>query len=282
LSEFGKTIRLNRILGRHERKPLIVAFDHALPLGPILGTIDPVRQVQTFAEAGVDAVLLTPGMARCCADAFIHPNAPSLIMRLDWSSLWTSLGMDGKLRSEMLATPEHALICGADAVLTYLMTGSGDVDFEAGEVARNAKIARECERLGIPLIVESLARGKATKDPTSVETLMFHTRVAAELGADLIKTEYTGDPKTMSEVVKACPVPITVLGGSRQKNDDEALVLLEGIVQSGAAGAFIGRNVFQSPDISDFLRRASDVLGRTSHNLKYSGSGLQDNHSRSN
>lgn len=237
-----------------------MAFDHALPLGPIPGTINPASQVARFADAGVDGVLLTPGMARHCADSLVHPNAPSLIMRLDWSSLWTSLGMEGKLRSEALATPEQALINGADAVLTYLMVGTGDVDFEAREIARNAEIARECERLGIPMIVESLARGKATTNPTSTDALKLHTRIAAELGADLIKTEYSGDPASMAEVVQTCPIPILVLGGPRTTTDD-SLQTLKDIVQSGAAGAFFGRNVFQAPDLAAFLLRACAILG---------------------
>lgn len=261
LSDWGKKLRLNRILGRHTRKPLVVAFDHALPLGPIRGTLNPAAQVEAFADAGVDGVLLTPGMARLCAQSLLHPNAPSLIMRLDWSSLWTSFGDAGKLRSEMLATPEQALISGADGVLTYLLIGTGDVEFEAREIARNSELARECERLGMPLIIESLARGKAAPDPTSPETLMLHTRIAAELGADLIKTESTDDPRSMAEVVKACPLPVMILGGARQRNDDDALEQLRGIVKAGAAGAFIGRNVFQAPDVRDFLDQACAVLG---------------------
>lgn len=265
VSDWGKRIRLNRILGRHNRRPLVVAFDHALPMGPIRGTTDPIAQVRTFASAGVDGVLLTPGLARICAEALLHPNAPSLIMRLDWSSLWTSLGDSGRLRSEMLATPEQALIAGSDAVLTYLLIGTGDVDFEAREIARNAEVARECERLGIPLIVESLARGKAVQNQTSPESIMLHTRIAAELGADLIKTESTEDPESMAEVIRNCPLPVMVLGGARRANDEDALEMLRDIVRSGAAGAFIGRNVFQAPNIPDFLSAACAILGEVDH-----------------
>lgn len=261
MSDWGKRIRLNRILGRHNRKPLLIAFDHALPLGPIRGTTDPITQVDTFASAGVDGVLLTPGLARICAEALLHPNAPSLIMRLDWSSLWTPLGDSGKLRSEMLATPEQALIAGSDAVLTYLLIGTGDVDFEAREIARNAEVARECERLGIPLIVESLARGNGIRNANSPEWILRHTRIAAELGADLIKTEATEDPKSMAEVIRNCPLPVMVLGGSRRANDDDAFEILRDIVKSGAAGAFFGRNVFQAPNVRDFLRTACAILG---------------------
>jgi DhnA family fructose-bisphosphate aldolase class Ia len=260
LSDFGKQLRLNRILGRRDRRPLVVAFDHALPLGPIPGTINPAFQVRSFVEGGADSVLLNPGMIRHCMGAFLHPSAPSLIVRMDWSSLWTSLGMDGKLRSESVATPEQALRHGADAVLSYLMMGTGDVDFEAKEIGRNAEIARECEQLGVPLIVESLARGKILNHPTRVAAIKFHTRVAAELGADVIKTEYTGDAESMAEVVHDCPLPVLVLGGERKNSDEEAFSVLRTVVRSGVRGVFFGRNVFQAPNIVDFLRKARTIL----------------------
>ena len=87
MSYFGKQIRLNRILGGEKFKPLIVAFDHALPLGPVPGTVNPAGQVEAFAEAGVDAVLLTSGMIRHCVNTFLQSDAPPLIVRMDWSSL---------------------------------------------------------------------------------------------------------------------------------------------------------------------------------------------------
>ncbi|HWA93153.1 MAG TPA: hypothetical protein VG844_01030 [Terracidiphilus sp.] len=265
MSDFGKQIRLNRVLGGETYRPLIVAFDHALPLGPIPGTVNPAKQVEAFAESGVDAVLLNPGMIRHCLGAFLQPTSPSLIMRTDWSSLWTSFGVDGKVCSKSVGTPEQALRQGADAVLGYLLIGTGDVEFEANEIARNAELARECERLGIPLIVESLARGKDVKNPASSEALKLHTRIAAELGADVIKTEYTGNPKTMAEVINACPIPVLVLGGARKNSDDEALSILPDVMKAGAKGVFFGRNVFQSPNIREFLRRARLLLNPDEH-----------------
>ncbi len=88
----------------------------------------------------------------------------------------------------------------------------------------------------------------------------MHSRMAAELGADAVKTDYSGDPNTMRNVVEQCPIPILVLGGSRQASDESALDAVRGIVKSGAAGAFFGRNVFQADDMDGFLRRARALL----------------------
>lgn len=260
LSDYGKKIRLNRILRGPNRKGLVVAFDHGLVLGPIAGTVDPAAQISNIVAEGVNGILLNFGILPFCIDSFMTANAPALILRLDWSSLWTSLGNNGKLRSEFLARPEDALRAGADAVITYLLVGTGDAEFETSEISRNAAVARECERLGIPFIIESLARGKGVDNPTSPAWMNLHTRMAAEIGADIIKTEYTGDAESMAEVVKTCPTPILVLGGARQESDGTALDVIRGSVKAGAAGICFGRNVYQAPKMGEFLRLARSIL----------------------
>jgi DhnA family fructose-bisphosphate aldolase class Ia len=236
------------------------AFDHALVLGPIAGTVDPAAQIRRLAEAGVDGILMNLGMVSAVADSMLVERPPALIVRLDWTSLWTADKSNGKLRSRLLGTVEQALRAGADAVLTYLFVGTGDAEFESDEVARNAAVARECESLGVPMIVESLARGPRAHDPLAVEWMNLHTRIAAELGADVIKTEYTGDPESMAEVVKTCPVPILVLGGARQGSDEEELDIVAGAMAAGAAGIFFGRNIFQSGNLCNFVQRARGIL----------------------
>jgi DhnA family fructose-bisphosphate aldolase class Ia len=262
LSDFGKKIRLNRILRGPGKGSLVVAFDHAFVLGPIPGTRDAAARIRSFLDAKVDGLLLNLGLMRACSNSFRPGDSAGFIARIDWTSIWNALaeGGNGQLQSRMLAMPEQALRQGADAVLTYLVVGTGDTEFEAREIARNAKVARECERVGIPFFVETLARGRAIKNPTEVKWLELHTRMAVELGADVIKTDYSGDPITMRSVVEACPIPILVLGGSRDSSDESALNLVRGAMKASAAGVFFGRNVFQADDMVGFLKRARTVL----------------------
>jgi DhnA family fructose-bisphosphate aldolase class Ia len=262
LSDSGKAIRLNRILRGTNRKALIVAFDHALVLGPIPGTENPAEQIKRFANAGADAILLNLGLLREYIASLLSNLLPGLIARIDWTTLWGAPGQsdDGELRSCLLARPEDAMGHGADAVITYLIVGTGDTDFEAKEVARNAEVARECERLGMPLIVETLARGKNVANPADAKWLNLHTRMAVELGADMIKTDYAGDVLAMRRVVEGCPVPVLVLGGSRYSSDEEALEVVRGVADAGAAGVFFGRNVFQAEDMASFLKKARTTL----------------------
>ena len=262
MSDSGRIIRLNRILRGHQHKSLIVAFDHALVLGPIPGTEDPVGKMQRFIAGGADALLLNLGLLEDCVSSLASAPLPGIIARIDWTTVWGAAGnsADGELRSCLLARPAEALRQGADAVLTYLVVGTGDTDFEAKEVERNAEVARECERIGIPLIVEALARGKKVANPTDLKWLNLHTRMAVELGASMVKTDYAGDPESMRSVVDNCPVPIVVLGGSRHSSDEQALEVIRGAVAGGAAGILFGRNVFQAKDIVSFLGKARAAL----------------------
>jgi DhnA family fructose-bisphosphate aldolase class Ia len=258
VSDLGKRIRLRRLLKGDNHKALIVAFDHAQYIGPIPGTEDPAGQVRRFAEAQVDGVLMTMGGVKHCTESFHSENAPSLIIRLDWSNIWRV----GPERPEtcQVASVENALALGADAVMTYMFMGTGDADFEGAEIARNAAVARECERLGMPHIMEPLARGKEVKDPTDPDWVRLHTRIASELGADLIKTDYTGDPVTMRSVIDVCPTPILALGGAKTTSDAATLEVIRGIARSGAKGLVFGRNVFQAENMVEFIRRAKALL----------------------
>jgi len=269
LSDCGKAIRLRRILGNPVTRALVVAFDHALVLGPIPGTEDARGQLRRFTACEIDSLLVNLGILRQCQEVLSTAGRlPGLIARIDWTSMWGELGPGGtgQLHSSMLATAEEALRSGADAVLTYMVVGTGDLEFEAAEIGRNACVARECERVGMPFMVETLARGTNVTNPTEPKWLNLHTRMAAELGADVIKTEYSGDVASMKSVVEQCPIPILVLGGSRDNSDGKVLDLVKDVVSAGAAGVFFGRNVFQASDMEGFLKKSRQILnspGRT-------------------
>jgi len=209
---------------------------------------------------GADAILMNFGVLRNCIDSLLHAAAPAVILRLDWTTAWDAGVGTKKAISKLMASPEQALHHGADAVITYLFVGTGDTEFEANEVARAAELARECEQVGLPLIVETLARGPDVHNPVSLEWMKLHTRMAAELGADLIKTDYTGTVESMRTVIEVSPIPIFVLGGSRKDSDETALGVVRGAVAAGAAGVFFGRNVFQAENMPEFLHRARAVL----------------------
>lgn len=265
MSSTGKRIRLNRIFRTPGSRALIVAYDHALQLGPIEGTENPAAQVARFVEAGVDGILMSLGCLRECADALAVARPPAVIARLDWTNVWYRDGAarSGEFRSCLVASVEDALRYGADAVVTYMFLGSGDPAVDAAEVAKNAQVAQACDRFGLPHVIESMARGREVPDPCDPGWIRRHTRMASEIGADLIKTDYTGDPQSMRSVVERCPTPVLLAGGPRQASDDGGLALVRGAAEAGAAGVIFGRNVFQADDMGRFIRSSRELLAHS-------------------
>ncbi len=258
MADVGKAIRLRRILRKRKQKALIVAFDHALMVGGLPGMSDPALQVKRFTEAGVDGIVLNLGILKHCADSLYSGAPPAVILRLDWTNVWQQ--NNDRAFSKLVASVEDAMRLGADAVMTYLVLGSGDAEFEANEISKNAAVTRECERLGMPHIIESLARGKNVKDSSDPQWIMAHTRMACELGADLIKTDYTRDAKSMRAVVDNCHTPILVLGGARQSSDEATLATIREIASTPVAGIVFGRSIFQAENMAPLLMEARSLL----------------------
>jgi len=88
-------------------------------------------------------------------------------------------------------------------------------------------------------------RGKKVENEHAPEMVMHAARVGAELGADVIKTNYTGDPDTFKDVIRSCPVPVIIAGGPKMDTDAEVLKMVEDAISAGASGVSIGRNIFQ-------------------------------------
>jgi DhnA family fructose-bisphosphate aldolase class Ia len=130
----------------------------------------------------------------------------------------------------------------------FLIVGTAEgaaLSSSARQVSHHVQAARKA---GIPVIVESVLWGSRMEDRRDPELLAFGARVAAELGADAIKTGYTGDPESMRQVVESCPVPVLVLGGVRSSSPDAVLDATRGALDAGASGVVYGRNVWQADD----------------------------------
>ncbi|MER3438253.1 MAG: fructose-bisphosphate aldolase, partial [Chloroflexota bacterium] len=100
-------------------------------------------------------------------------------------------------------------------------------------------------RVGLPLIVEAVLWGSQIDNKKDPERLAFACRMAVELGADAIKTEYTGDPVTMRQIIETCPAPVLVLGGAKSDSVADVLEATRGAMEAGARGVIYGRNVWQ-------------------------------------
>jgi putative autoinducer-2 (AI-2) aldolase len=73
--------------------------------------------------------------------------------------------------------------------------------------------------------------------------LSLSCRIAAELGAHIVKTYYC---ENFEKVIEGCPVPVIIAGGKKLPKEVNALELAHNAIQHGAAGVDMGRNIWQS------------------------------------
>jgi fructose-bisphosphate aldolase / 2-amino-3,7-dideoxy-D-threo-hept-6-ulosonate synthase len=246
----GKEIRLERIINRTTKKTVILPMDHGVTYGPIPGLIDLSQVANLIADGGVNAVIGHLGLAlygyRECG-----PNV-GLILHLSAS---TSISPDPNEKI-LVNSVTNALKMGADAVSIHVNIGA---DSEVRMLADLGKVAVECMDWGMPLLAMMYPRGKNLTMENDVDQVKLAARLAAELGADIVKTVYTGDPESFREVTRGCPVPVVVAGGS--KTDDRSILeLIEGAMAGGAAGISIGRNAFQHRTPARFVRAAACIV----------------------
>ena len=233
----GKSIRMERIMDRNSQKTIIVPLDHGVTVGPIDGLLDMSETVNKIAEGGANAVLGHIGLP-----LYGHRHKGKdigLILHLSASTVLNPVDPNDKV---LVNTVQRAVKMGADGVSVHVNIGS---DNESKQLEILGMVAGECLEWGMPLLAMMYPRGDGlTEDEKSANMVKFAARVGAELGADIIKTYYTGDPDSMREVVKGCPAPVVIAGGSKL-GDEETLNMIKGAMDAGCQGLSVGRNVFQ-------------------------------------
>ena len=247
----GKRIRLERIVDRNSGRSVVVPMDHGVTVGPIYGLTDMKQAVNAIAEGGANAVLVHKGIV--IAGHRGYGKDIGLILHLSAS---TSLGPD-PLDKVMIATVEEAIRLGADAVSMHVNVGA---ETEAEMLEALGETAMVCEEWGMPLLAMMYPRGEKVKREHDVEMVKHVARVGAELGADVIKTNYTGDPDTFKDVIDGCPVPVIIAGCPKADTDEDVLKMVEDAISVGAAGVSIGRNVFQHKSPKDMTIAISRVV----------------------
>ena len=249
--DIGKRIRMERIVDRKSGRSVIVPMDHGVSSGPIYGLTDMKSAVNAIAEGGANAVLVHKGIV--IAGHRGYGKDIGLILHL---SAGTSLGPD-PLNKVIIATVEEAIRLGADAVSMHVNVGA---ETEAEMLEDLGEIAMVCEEWGMPLLAMMYPRGKKVKSEHDVEMVKHVARIGAELGADVIKTNYTGDPDSFKDVIRSCPVPVIIAGGPKANTDSEVLKMVEDAIAAGASGVSIGRNVFQHDSPTDITIAISKVV----------------------
>lgn len=232
----GKDIRLERIINRNTGKTVIVPMDHGVSVGPIPGLTDMKNIIDQVATGGANAIVIHKGIVGAG-----HRKAGKdvgLIIHLSGS---TSLSPNPNAKI-LVCSVEEAIKLGADAVSIHVNIGS---DTESEMLSHFGAIALSAREWGMPLLAMVYPRGPKIKDEHDPKVVKHAARLGAELGADIVKVNYTGSPKTFREVVEGCPIPVVIAGGPKMDSDEDILKMVKGAIEVGGAGVSIGRNVFQ-------------------------------------
>jgi class I fructose-bisphosphate aldolase len=267
----GKQIRLNRLFAHPSGRFCSVAVDHFVGYahGMPEGLIDLRKALSAIVAARPCAVTMQKGTALTCW----APHAGKVPMIIQ-SGCFTP--DDGII--ETLSNPEECVRLGADAIAIaigvrgpnegrFIKILSDGVDaasrFDLPVIAhiyprefsrQDASVTRDAEGRQDASVTLG---GKIVHDP---DNIAWAVRVGIECGADVIKVAYTGDVASFSQIVACSPVPVVAAGGPQTDTLEQALQAMSEVVESGAKGATIGRNVWGHGDIGKALRAFKAVI----------------------
>lgn len=237
---------------REDGKTVIVPIDHGTAI-PVPGLEDPgslIESLNPFADGyvvnyGVASAFAEPlaGKGVCFRTDVYKPAAPG----------------NRDLGSFLVYSAEDAMELGANAVMNMLYTHHAEEDRIVAECASLISHANSVE---LPVILEALPYGIGRPADYTVENVAFAVRMAAELGADIVKTAFpTGaGVDEFRAIVDQCYVPVVVLGGAAMGDDDALLKMVRDAIDAGASGVAIGRNVWQHRDPPEIAARIAEIV----------------------
>jgi len=246
----GKHARLERI--GTDGQYVIVPMDHGITMGAVEGLADIESTIDAVTGGGADAVLTQRGIAPRVHD---NKNGAGYIVHLNGS---TTIGPD-EMDKRPTGTVEDAVRAGADAVSFHINVGS---EYEPDQITQLSEVTSAADRLGMPTLAMTYARGHDVRDDDPeafAEDLGHAARLGEELGADLIKTAYSGTPESFERVVESTRLPVVIAGGSKG-TDEETLAMVRGAMDAGAAGVSMGRSIFQHDDPGAIAAAVASVV----------------------
>ena len=255
-TQVGKAMRLKRVIDP-AGVSIICALDHGMTSPTFLEPLADIatRAAETVA-GGANVIMMSKGMIRVAEPAFSPTTSLALLL--------SASGNPGGDRPQIvqIAEVEEALVLGADSVVLFTALGG---DTEPGMIDILANVGRESAALGMPFIAEAefpttYATVEELKQQYGFEYLRRNVRLCAELGADIVKTNWPGDPESFGKLVEAANgIPVVLAGGSRL-DDEELLGRMQVAVEAGAIGCSVGRNIFMHNSPEAITRALARVI----------------------
>jgi class I fructose-bisphosphate aldolase len=242
---------MERIMNRNNGRTIVVPLDHGATVGPIYGIVDLRGTVDQVAEGGANAVLMHKGIPRCSHRA--GGKDIGLIIHLSAS---TSLSPHPNAKT-MVGSVTDAIKLGADAVSIHVNLGD---ETEPQMLADLGALCSEANEWGMPVLAMMYARGPKIKDEYDPQIVAQCARVGVELGADIVKVNYTGDTESFARVVEGCCVPVVIAGGPRLESERDLVQMVHDSIQAGGSGLSVGRNIFQHPNPAKIVAALNKVV----------------------
>lgn len=247
----GKEIRMNRLLSKGDGRYLGITVDHAIARGVIQG-LDTIDNTLAKLVAGhPDAITMHKGIAEKCFAKYA--GSIPLVAKC---STFSPYQPD---QDTLVCDVEEAVRLGADAVsIGCIVCG----DTQPNQLTAVGKIAKDAASAGMPLFAHIYPRGNHIKkeDYKKWENVAYAARIGAELGADLIKVNYTGDCNSFAKVVDACPAMLVAAGGDPGKDLKYYFQMTHDVLDAGGAGVTYGRFVFQYSDPASLIKAIASMV----------------------
>jgi 3-hydroxy-5-phosphonooxypentane-2,4-dione thiolase len=242
--DWGMKNRISKIIKPRDGKTVMLAVDHGYFMGPTTG-LENIKIMVDPLLRYADTLMLTRGGLR----NYIDPTT-SIPIVLRVSGGTSILNTDNLLHEGIAVDIEDAIRLNVSGVAFSILVGQ---PFERDTILGMTEYIDECERYGIPVLaVTAVGRGLG-KD---AKYLSLASRMAAELGAHIVKTYYCKD---FEKVVETCPVPIVIAGGKKQPEKD-ALQMAYDAIHAGAIGVDMGRNIFQSSSPVGMIKAVNAIV----------------------
>ena len=243
--DWGTKNRMSRLIRPDDGKAVWLAVDHGYFLGPVSKLEEPGKTIKPLAPYA-DALMLTRGVLRNCVDASL--SVP-VILRVSGGN---SIAGPALSNESIQVSMEEAIRLNASAVAFSIYVGT---EHENQTLSALSELVNQGQRYGMPVLAVT-AVGKEL-EKRDARYLGLCCRIAAELGASMVKTYYCDD---FEKVVKSCPVPLVIAGGPKLKTELDALKLARSAIDEGAKGVDMGRNIWQSDNAVGMMKAIRKIV----------------------
>lgn len=244
---------LNKIL--KDDKAMFLAYDQGMEHGPTDfndENVDPNYILSIALEGDFTGIILQKGVAEKYYSQSSFPIP--LILKLNGK---TNLIEGQDPYSPQICSVDEAISIGATAVGYTVYVGS---DHEAEMFKEFAQIEKDAHSKNVPLVGWFYIKGRATEGKDIKELTAYAARLGLEMGADIIKIKYPGDLESLKWAVQSAGKTKVVVSGGPKESEPEFLNLAETVMESGAAGMAVGRNIWKAKDPIGLAQKLSEII----------------------